>query len=562
MHHHLSLRSKIIIMLSVMASLFLVALDQTIIATSLGKIVEEFNAFSSLSWVVMAYLITTTITVPIAGKFSDMFGRRIMLLIGVAIFATGSLLGGMSGSIEQLIMWRALQGIGGGIITANAFTIIGDLFAARERGKWQGFIGAVFGISSVVGPLLGGFLTEPHNFFGLVTNWRWTLFINVPVGVIAFIVIMIYCPTLKRDKRPKVDYTGAALLAIGLATLVLAINNTETIFADLMSSTGITLLWLRVVMFSVVAIITAWFIVVERRAKEPILPIYFFKNRNFVLIISIAMLFGSAFMGSILYLTQFNQQVFGASPTQSGLMLMPMIGGLVIASVSTGQLISRTGKYKIFMQIGFSVATISILFLTALTPESSYMYEAIVMVFLGIGMGVAMPIINLAVQNEFTQADLGAATSSSQLFRSLGSTIGVAIFGAILTAGVVSGLGDMSHNTYIQTLSKNPSASKIGSFDDSNTLLTLNMPDIKKKINNQADLAFAKLPEPMRSQANKQFKTEQDKFASIVTHAYSDSMHSIFIVAAALMASATLIVFAIKEMPLRATKPLETPGEI
>jgi EmrB/QacA subfamily drug resistance transporter len=562
MHHHLSLRSKIIIMLSVMASLFLVALDQTIIATSLGKIVEEFNAFSSLSWVVMAYLITTTITVPIAGKFSDMFGRRIMLLIGVAIFATGSMLGGMSGSIEQLIMWRALQGIGGGIITANAFTIIGDLFAARERGKWQGFTGAVFGISSVIGPLLGGFLTEPHNIFGLITNWRWTLFINVPVAVIAFIVIMIYCPTLKHDKRPKVDYTGAALLAVGLATLVLAINNTETIFANLMSSTGISLVWLRVIMFSVVAIITAWFIVIERRAKEPILPMYFFKNRNFVLIITIAMLFGSAFMGSILYLTQFNQQVFGASPTQSGLMLMPMIGGLVIASVGAGQLISRTGKYKIFMQVGFIMATIAVLFLTALTPESSYMYEAIVMVFLGMGMGVAMPVINLAVQNEFAQADLGAATSSSQLFRSLGSTIGVAIFGAILTAGVVSGLGDMSHNSYIQTLAKNPSASMIGSFDDSNTLLTLNMPDVKDKINDQAATAFAKLPEPVREQASKQFQTEQDKFASIVTHAYSDSMHSIFIVAAVLMASATVIVFAIKEMPLRAAKPIETPGEI
>ena len=249
MHHHLTLRSKIIIMLSVMASLFLVALDQMVFSTSLGKIVEEFNAFSSLSWVVTAYLITTTVTVPIAGKLSDLFGRRIMLLIGVGVFVSGSLFGGMSGGIGQLIFWRAIQGIGGGIITSNAFSIVGDLFAARERGKWQGLTGAVFGISSVAGPLIGGFLTEPHHILNLVTNWRWTLLINVPIGVVAFIIIFIYCPTLKHDKHPHVDYAGAGLLAFGLSTLVLAIDNTKSIFADLMTNTGLDLIGLRVIMF-------------------------------------------------------------------------------------------------------------------------------------------------------------------------------------------------------------------------------------------------------------------------------------------------------------------------
>ena len=231
MNHHLDLHKKLIIMISVMASLFLVALDQTIVATALGKIVEDFNAYSSLSWVVTAYLITTTITTPIAGKLSDLFGRRLLLLIGVTVFTLGSLLSGTSADITQLIIWRAIQGIGGGIITANAFTIVGDLFAARERGKWQGIIGAVFGISSVVGPLLGGFLTEPHGFFGLITDWRWTFFINVPVGIIAFIVISIYCPSLKHAKKPRVDYIGAALLTVALATLVLSVDNTASIFA-------------------------------------------------------------------------------------------------------------------------------------------------------------------------------------------------------------------------------------------------------------------------------------------------------------------------------------------
>lgn len=560
MHHHLTLRNKIIIMLSVMASLFLVALDQTVISTALGKIVEDFNAFSSLGWVVTAYLITSTITVPIAGKLSDLFGRRVMLLIGVGVFVAGSLLGGMSGSIEQLIIWRAVQGIGGGVIMANAFTIIGDLFAPRERGKWQGFIGAAFGFSSLIGPLLGGFLTEPHNFFGLVTDWRWTLFINVPIGIMAFIVIAMFCPPLKHARKPKVDYFGAAFLAVGLATLVLAIDNTDVIFADLLASTDLTLLGLRLIMFGVVAAAIVGFILAERRAEEPILPPYFFKNRNYVLIMSIALLFGSAFMGSILYLTQFNQQVFGASPTESGLMLLPMVGGLMLTSVVSGQLISRFGKYKVFMQSGFIIATLAMICLSFLTPEIGYLYEGIVMACLGIGMGVAMPVISLAVQNEFGQKDLGAATSSSQLFRGLGSTIGVAVFGAILTSGIVTGLGDMNQNAYIQTLKQNPAASKIGSFDDSSTLLNINTPDVKQKINEQSAKAFAALPPEVGKVAQAKFMAEQDDYAYKIVHTFSASLRGIFITSSILMAIATVLVFGLKERELRSAKPNETPG--
>lgn len=564
MHHHLSLRNKVIIMLSVMASLFLVALDQTIIATALGKIVEDFNAFSALSWVVTAYLITATITVPIAGKLSDSFGRRRILLIGVAIFVSGSLLSGMSGNIEQLVSCRALQGIGGGIIMANAFTIVGDLFAARERGKWQGMIGAIFGIASVVGPLLGGFLTDGHSVFGLVTtSWRWTFWINVPIGIIAFIVIAIYCPALKHEKKPRVDYVGAGLLALALGTLILAIDNTEQIFADLMTSTGLNLVGLRFIMFTIVALALSALIYVERKVPEPMLQLNFFKNRNFVTIMLIALLHGAAFLGSILYLTQFNQQVFNASPTDSGLMLLPMMAGLMVASITAGQLVSHFGTYKRLIVIGFVVMTASIACLTTLTPTSGYLYEAIIMVFVGIGIGIAMPVMNIAVQNEFGQEDLGAATSASQLFRSLGSTIGTAIFGSLLTFGITSTLGDMKNDAYIQTLKKSPASSQIiAKTDDANTLLSLNTPAVKQQITHGFDLALVKLPEPVRNLAKTEFTKNQTAYGTKIVDAFSSSIRTIFIVASAFVATATVVSLVIKEKPLRAAKITETPGEL
>jgi EmrB/QacA subfamily drug resistance transporter len=560
MHHHLSLRAKVIIMLSVMASLFLVALDQTIIATALGKIVEEFNAFDSLSWIVTAYLLTTTITVPIAGKMSDLFGRRLILLIGVGIFALGSLASGMAGNVDQLIWARAFQGIGGGIITANAFTIIGDLFAARERGRWQGLFGAVFGLSSIVGPLLGGWLTDAHNIFGLTTDWRWTFWINVPVGIIAFLVIAIFCPPLKHDKKPSVDYAGAAFLTVALGTLVLAVDNTESIFKSFLNSTGMSLFELRFFMFTIVAIATIAFIAVERRVREPILPLRFFKNRNYVLIMGIATLFGAAFLGAILYLTQFNQQVFGATPTESGLMLLPMIAGLMLTAIGSGQIISRTGRYKIFMQVGIVLATIMVTVLSTLNPQASFTFEAVVMFLLGMGLGVVMPVMNLAVQNEFEQHDLGAATSSSQLFRSLGSTIGIAVFGALLTSGLTSNLSNIQNDPYLQTITKSAAASKMGDLTDPNTLVNLNMPDVKQKITDGFNEGVAKLPAPIKSQVTDQFKSQQGDYSSTIEDAFSKSLQHIFRISAILMFCAAILVFMIKEKPLRAASPEAAPG--
>lgn len=553
MHHHLTLRGKLVIMFSVMASLFLVALDQTIIATALGKIVEEFNAFSSLSLIVTAYLLTTTVTVPIAGKLSDLFGRRNVLLTGVGVFVLGSLLSGIAGSIEQLVWFRALQGIGGGIITANAFTIVGDLFAPRERGKWQGIMGAVFGLSSVIGPLLGGWLTDGQNLLGVTTDWRWTFFINVPIGIVAFAMIAFFSPSFKHVNRPKIDYWGASLLTVVLAGIVLAVDNTEVIFADVMKSFDLSLASLRTIMGVIIAVALVAFIHHESKVKEPILPISFFKNRNFVLLMGIASLFGAGFMGSILYLTQFNQQVFGASPTESGLMLLPMIGGLMLSSIGSGQIISRIGKYKIFMQVGIVLATAMVALLSTLTPEASYGYEAAIIAFLGFGLGMVMPVLTIAIQNEFKQAQLGVATSSVQMFRGLGSTIGIAIFGALLTSGITAHLTDkIEDDNYLATLQQSPEAKKIGSLDDSNTLLTLNTPDVKQKITDgfTEGIKSSSIPEPVQRKVIDKFEENQAAYSSKITHAFSDSLKRIFLTSSILMAIAAVLVFMLRERHL------------
>ncbi len=563
MNHTLPLRNKLIIMFSVMAALFLVALDQTIISTALGKIVEEFNAFESLGWIVTAYMLTTTVTVPIAGKLSDLFGRRIMLVLGVVIFTVGSLLSATAGSIDMLIWSRALQGIGGGFITANAFTIVGDLFVARERGKWQGLIGAVFGISSLIGPLLGGFLTETHHFLGMTTDWRWTFFINIPVAIAALAFLAKFCPPLKHTgtKKVRIDYLGAALLTGALSALVLAVDNTDTIFKGLLDATGMQVGVLQAILYSLAALLAVGFVIAEHYSKEPVLPLEFFRHKNFVLVIAIALLFGGAFLGAIIYITQFNQQVFGASPTESGLMILPLIAGLMTTSIGSGQVVARTGKYKIQMIIGMAIGTVALLMLTRLTPESSYLYEAVMLVILGGGFGVAMPVMNLIVQTEFPVRQLGVATSSTQLFRGLGSTIGVAILGTVMTHGITASLSGIQDDAYLASLSRSPAAKSIGDFRDTNTLLNLNMPEIKHKITDGMMQHMADLPEPQRQQATEQFLSQQAAYASKITHAYSNGLRHIFATSAGLMLAATACAIFITEKELRSATDSDTPSD-
>lgn len=550
MLHHFSTRQKIIVMIAVMSGLFLVALDQTIIATALSAIVKEFDSYSSLGFIVTAYMLTTTITVPLAGKLSDMYGRRPMLIAGVSIFTIGSLLSGLSPSIEWLIAWRAFQGIGGGIITSQAFTIVGDLFSPRERGRWQGFIGAVFGMSSVIGPLLGGWLTDGQHVLGMTTDWRWTFFINVPIGIISAIVIFMNLPSIKHDSKHRPDYAGAALLTVALSSVVLAVDNTKVIFKFL-TDQGVSLSFVQGSLWVTAIAATALFIMVERRAEQPILPLKFFKNQVYSLLSVVTLLFGAAFLGAILYLTQFNQQVYGASASEAGYMLLPMVGGMMLSSIGTGQFVSRIGKYKRFIVAGFAIATLSILALVTLEPNTPYWHEAVIMVFAGFGLGMAMPILTLAVQNEFEQKDLGAATSSVQLFRGLGSTVGTAVLSGMLTAGVLSAMGNPSSIPYIQTLKSSPASAKMIEGDvDADTLLQINAQ--QDAITSGANQAFAKIPVPaLRTAAQQKFATEQQNYSDEIVQAFTDSLHRIFITSSVLMALALILVLFLKERPLR-----------
>ncbi len=558
---HITKREKIVVMLAVMSALLLVALDQTIVSTAVSAIAKQFDSFSSIGFIFTAYMLTTTVTVPLAGKLSDMFGRRLLLLIGVSVFTLSSWMAGHAPSVEWLIVWRAVQGVGGGIISANAFTIIGDLFSPRERGKWQGLFGAVFGLSSVAGPLIGGWLTDGAHIFGTVTDWRWTFFVNVPVGIIALLVIAKFCPPLKHDAKHYPDYLGAMLITLTLSALVLAVDNTELIFQGLIDS-GITVGAIKGALFAIAAVAAVLFLIVESRAKQPIVPLEFYKNRTFVLVTSAMLLFGAAFLGSILYLTQFNQQVFGATASSAGVMLLPFVGGMMVSSIISGQLASKTGHYKRYMVGGIAVATIAIYSLTALESTTPFWQEAVRMVFVGLGMGMVMPLMNLAVQNEFEQKDLGAATSAVQLTRGLGSTVGTAVLSGVLTAGIIGSLGNPQDIPYIQQLKQSPQASKMFSGDtvSADTLLAINMQ--KDTIRNGAVqvINVSPAPAPVKQAQVANLANMQDSYSKDIVSAFTDALHTIFTISASLMAVALLLVLFVKERPLRGGINT-TPGE-
>jgi EmrB/QacA subfamily drug resistance transporter len=484
--------------------MLLAALDQTIVATALPTIVGDLGGLSHISWVVTAYLLAQTAVTPLYGKLGDMYGRKIVLQVGLVVFLVGSALCGLSGNLDQLIAFRALQGLGGGGLMVSAQAAIGDVVPPRERGRYTGMFGAVFGLASVAGPLLGGFLTG-H------LSWRWIFYVNLPLGVLAFFVLAATLPDATERVHHVVDYLGTALLAAGLSAIVLAASLGGTSYA-----------WgspLIVGLAIAGTVLLAAFMLAERRAREPILPPRLLANRVFAVTGAVGFVVGFALFGAVTYLPLFLQVVKGASPTGSGLQLLPLMGGLLITSIASGQVITRTGRYKLFPIAGTAVMTLGLYLLSRMDPASGRVSISLFMFVLGLGLGMVMQVLVLAVQNAVEYQDLGVATSGATLFRSIGGSLGTAVLGAIF-----------SNRLRTELESVLPASALRGS-------------NVGSQVNPRE---IARLPPPLRSD---------------YLHAFTNSLSTVFLVAAAIAIMAFVFSWFIRELPLRETVATADMGD-
>jgi EmrB/QacA subfamily drug resistance transporter len=448
------------ILIGVMLGMLLAALDQTIVGTALPRIVADLGGLDHYAWVVTAYLLASTVTVPIYGKLSDIYGRRVFFIGGMIIFLIGSALAGTSQNMNQLIIYRFIQGLGAGGMMPIALAIIGDLFSPADRGKWQGLFVAVFGFSSIVGPTLGGWITDNW-------GWRWVFYVNMPIGIIAIITAGFVLPKFINKRKHIIDYLGAAALVAGTIPLLLAFSWAGTQYA--WGSWQIIGLFA----FSVVMLIT--FALIEMRAAEPIISPRLFKNSIFVVSVFATFLLSAGMFGAILYLPLFVQGVLGDSATNSGIVLTPMMIGFMISSIVGGQLLSRTGRYKILAMGGFTVAAVGMFLLSRMTPTTNEGEVVRNMIVTGLGIGVMMSLFTIVVQNAFPYRQLGQVTASITFFRSIGSTIGVAVMGTIM----INGFQNAMQSNMPAILKRLVPADKLAQLQNPQLLLA---PDVVAKI--------------------------------------------------------------------------------
>jgi EmrB/QacA subfamily drug resistance transporter len=403
-------RARFEILGAVMLALFLSALDQTIVGPILPRIVSELNGIDYYTWVVTAYLLTSTVTVPIYGKLSDLFGRKPMLMVGIGLFLVGSMLSGLSQTMWQLVMFRAIQGLGAGALFPISLAVIGDLFTPRERGRYQGLFGAVFGIAFLVGPFLGGTITDTW-------SWHWVFYVNLPIGLIALGVIWHLLPTVRRPNATRnIDYAGVLTFAAGVVPILVGLTNAQN--GD-WGSPGVWGLLLVGVAFLVV------FVWVESRAKEPMIPLHLFRNRTFSIsmIAVFTAMFG--FFGAVVFLPLWFQVVQGASATESGYKLLPFLFGLILSSIASGQIVSRTGHYKWLAAGALTLAAVGVALMTNIRTDTPDLMLWSWMFLAGLGIGPSMAVFTIIVQNAVPFAELGAATSDLTLFRQIGGTVGL-----------------------------------------------------------------------------------------------------------------------------------------
>jgi EmrB/QacA subfamily drug resistance transporter len=449
----LSRRQLFITFAGVMLAMFLASLDQTVVGTALPQIITDLGGFAHYTWVATAYMIASTIAMPITGKLTDMYGRKWFYIAGISIFMVGSLLCGLSQTMTQIIAFRGFQGLGAGIMMANAFIVIGDLFPPAERGKYQGLVAGVFGLSSIIGPTLGGFITDN-------ISWHWVFWVNIPLGVLILGLFVFFFPDLRPSEvKHKIDYAGMITLVLAVVTTMLALT-----------WGGVEYPWLSpeiIGMFAFSAVMIALFVIIESRSAEPIIPMWLFKNRIISLSTFIIFITGFGMFGGIVFIPLFFQGVLGQSATASGSFLTPMMLGMVAGSIISGQILSRAGgHYKLMGVAGLAIMAVGMLLLSWMSAETSNARAVANIVVIGFGLGITMPLYIIAVQNAVPYSVLGIATSSTAFFRSIGGAFGLAIFGSVMNNRFTSEfLGGLSSQTkevippqVLDSLTHNPQA--------------------------------------------------------------------------------------------------------
>lgn len=521
---HLDQRKKVTIMISIMATMLFAALNQTIVGTALPRIIAELGGMEYYSWVFTIYMLTSSITTILVGKLSDMYGRKPFILIGIAIFIAGSFLSGTSGTIIQLIVYRGIQGFGAGMIMSTAFASIGDLFAPRERGRWQGLMSASFGLASVFGPTLGGYIVDHF-------QWHWVFWVFLPVGLIAMALIWILFPSVPRKEKASIDFLGSLFLTLTMVPLLLAFSWAGSKFAW---GSGPV-----IGLFAAAAGALVLFIVVERRVHNPVLPLALFRSSIFSISNLSGFLLGAGMFGAIMYMPFFVQGVMGTSATNSGFITMPMMLSLVVGSALGGQIISRTGKYKYLASAGMLMMTVGMFLMSFMSEATSLWLIISYMILVGLGVGFGMPVFTLTVQNAADPNLLGVATASAQLFRSLGGTIGVSIMGTVLAHRIGFRMKELA-----------------GQSGDTGMPSNLS-PDVAEKLqalNNPQLLLDPPKLQSLRTSLPDSMHEVFDNLVAMLHDALGYGLSGVFLTGAFIVTSAFLLTFFLKEVPLRSAK--------